>query len=103
MKLPLQKTADSPATAPEKGLIQDVLARWETPRGRYDAVQRKVSLSMKPRFIELVGAATLQKVVGGRTAQHDHQRGTCTQHNQTTLPQRNSEVVNLTGLLKTKN
>ena len=24
------------------------------------------------------------------------------QHNQTTLPQRNSEVVNLTGLLKTK-
>ena len=29
-------------------------------------------------------------------------RGTCTQHNQDTLPQRNSEVVNLTGLLKTK-
>ena len=28
--------------------------------------------------------------------------GTCTQHNQDTLPQRNSEVVNLTGLLKTK-
>ena len=26
------------------------------------------------------------------------QRGTCTHHNQTTLPQRYDEVVNLTGL-----
>ena len=30
------------------------------------------------------------------------QLGTCTQHNQDTLPQRFSEGVNLTGLLKTK-
>ena len=30
------------------------------------------------------------------------QRRTCTQHNQDTLPQRFSEGVNLTGLLKTK-
>ena len=29
-------------------------------------------------------------------------RGTCAQHNQDTLPQQNSEVVNLIGLLKTK-
>ena len=29
-------------------------------------------------------------------------RGTCTQHNQDILPQCNSEVVNLTGLLKNK-
>ena len=29
-------------------------------------------------------------------------RGTYTQHNQITLPQLNSEIVSLTGLLKTK-
>ena len=28
--------------------------------------------------------------------------GTCTQHNQNSLPQLNSEIVNLTGMLKTK-
>ena len=30
------------------------------------------------------------------------QRGTCTQHNQTTLPQWYSEVINLTGLAENK-
>ena len=40
-------------------------ARWETPRGRYDAVQQQVFPQKETKVIEPVGAATLQKVVGG--------------------------------------
>ena len=40
--------------------------------------------------------------VGKAHYQVQQQRGVCTQHNQATLPQRNSEVVNLTGLAKNK-
>ena len=40
-------------------------ARWETPRGRYDVVQQQVFPQKETKVIEPVGAATLQKVVGG--------------------------------------
>ena len=40
-------------------------ARWETPRGRYDAVQQQVFPQKETKVIEPVGAATLQKVVNG--------------------------------------
>ena len=39
--------------------------RWETPRGRYDAVQQQVFPQKETKVIEPVGAATLQKVVNG--------------------------------------
>jgi hypothetical protein len=55
----LQKSSFSPATAPEKLLDSAVLAaQLGTPRGRYDEHNSKSSLSMKPRFIELVGERT---------------------------------------------
>ena len=59
--------------------------RWETPRGRYDECSSKFSLREETKVIEPVGLKTAPA-----------------QHNQETLPQRNSEVVNLTGLLITK-
>ena len=40
--------------------------------------------------------------MAGRTTGVNNERGTCTQHNQDTLSQRNSEVVNLTGLAENK-
>ena len=88
MKLPLQKTADSPATAPENWLLtgdrrlpeellhpgngarkevacRAVHVRWETPRGRYDAVQQQVFPQKETKVIEPVGSVALQKVVNG--------------------------------------
>jgi hypothetical protein len=76
---------------------------WETPRGRYDEHNSKFSLSMKPKFNRPVGERNyferllLADFGNGASEQsgawltreprHQHQRGTCTQHNQTTLPQ----------------
>ena len=76
----------SPATAPEK--VLDTCrshVRWETPRGRYDECSSKFSLREETKVIEPVGLETAPA-----------------QYNQETLPQCNSEVVNLTGLLITK-
>ena len=76
----------SPATAPEKVLDKcRSHVRWETPRGRYDECSNKFSLREETNVIKPVGHETAP-----------------TQHNQETLPQHNSESVNLTGLLKTK-
>ena len=81
--------------------------RWETPRGRFDEYSSKFSLSMKPRLNRPVGGRNhfwrlLLADFGRAHYRCQQQRGTCTQHNQTTLPQRNSEVVNLTGLAENK-
>jgi hypothetical protein len=72
---------------------------WETPRWKYDEYSCKFSLSMKPKFNRLAGernhfwrllladfgkAPENNLVCGWRCQQ---QRGTCTQHNQATLPQ----------------
>jgi hypothetical protein len=78
-------------------------AQLGMPRGRYDDHSSKSSLSMKPRFIEPVGERTNFRrlmLAGLATAPdnlymapylghslHQQQRGTCTQHNQSTLPQ----------------
>ena len=40
--------------------------------------------------------------MAGRTTDVNNERGTCTQHNQAIFSQRNSEVVNLTGLAENK-
>ena len=53
------------------------------------------------KVIEPVGDQSASEDVNG--ARKLMLTGTCTQLNQNTLPQLNSEVVNLTGLLKTKN
>jgi hypothetical protein len=66
---------------------------WETPRGRYDEHSGKFFLSMKPRFNRTSRRKkSLPKVAAswllvGRTTGVSQQRGTCTQHNQNTLPQ----------------
>jgi hypothetical protein len=55
----LQKSSFSPATAPKKLLDgMYMTAQLGTPGGRYDEHSSKSSLSMKPRFIELVGERT---------------------------------------------
>jgi hypothetical protein len=69
--------------------------RWETPRGRYDEHNSMFSLSMKPKFNRPIGERThfwRLLLVGARRqlmarCRCQLQRGTCTQHNQTTLPQ----------------
>ena len=38
---------------------------WETPRGRYEAVQQQVFPQYETKVIEPVGVGALQKVVGG--------------------------------------
>ena len=38
--------------------------RWETPRGRYEAVQQQVFPQYETKVIEPVGVTILQKVVG---------------------------------------
>ena len=40
--------------------------------------------------------------MAGRTTGVNNERGTCTQLKHSILPQRNSEVVNLTGLAENK-
>ena len=94
MRLPYLEIPVSPATAPEK-CLDGVLTvecfitsqqqhkkiclltvtthvRWETPRGRYDAVQQQVFPQKETKVIGPVGAAALlhttkvnHKVVGG--------------------------------------
>jgi hypothetical protein len=55
----LQKSSFSLATALEKLLDgRWMTAQLGTPRGRYDEHNSKSSLSMKPRFIKLVGEKT---------------------------------------------
>jgi hypothetical protein len=66
VRLPLQKSSNSPATAPEN-VLDDVKThvRWETPRGRYDVVQQQFSLCKKPRLSIQEKLGVLQKVVSG--------------------------------------
>jgi hypothetical protein len=66
--------------------------RWETPRGKYDEHSSKFSLSMKPKFNLPVGERNhlwrlLLADFGRAHYRRQQQRGTYTQHNQTTLPQ----------------
>jgi hypothetical protein len=76
---------------------------WETPRGRYDEHSSKFFLSMKPRFNRPVGERNhfrrllladldngARKHAGAWLTwepRRQQQCGTCTQHNQNTLPQ----------------
>ena len=69
---------------------------WETPRGRCEVVQQQVSLSYETKVIEPVGddnshEASMAPKKGLTWSLHIN--------NQDTLPQLNSEVVNLTDLL----
>ena len=65
---------------------------WETPRGGCDEHSGKFSLSKKPRFNRPVGERrdfwSCCWLTSGRAHyRRQQQRGTCTQHNQSTLPQ----------------
>jgi hypothetical protein len=87
-----------------------------TPRGRYDEYSRKFSLSKKPRFNRIQEKAKLQKVMltslltlqQGRHLRHlsTHLQLEATRNLHTTQPNTllptYDEVVNLTGLLETK-
>jgi hypothetical protein len=68
---------------------------WETQRGRYEEHSSKFSLSMKPKFNRSVRErnhfwrlflASARRQLMAR-CWRQQQRGTCTQHNQTALPQ----------------
>jgi hypothetical protein len=69
--------------------------RRETPRGRYDEHSSMFSLSMRPKFNQPVGERNHFRrllLTGARRqlmarCRRQQQRGTCTQHNQNTLPQ----------------
>ena len=110
--LSLQHLAASPAVWWCSMVMVPILtavlrACWETPRGRYDEHNSKFSLSKKPRFNRPVGEESRFRrccclTIGRAHYRRQKQRGTCTQHNQNTLPQRFSEVVNLTGFAETK-
>jgi hypothetical protein len=81
--------------------------RWETPRGRYDEHNSKFSLSMKPKFNRSVGKrnhfwSLLLANFGRAHYRRQQQRGTCTQHNQTTLLQLTVRLSISLILLKTK-
>jgi hypothetical protein len=81
--------------------------RWETPRGRYDEHSSKFSLSMKPKFNRPVGERNhfwrlLRADFGRAHYRCQQQRGTCTQHNQTTLPQLTVRLSISLVLQKTK-
>ena len=65
MKLPLQKTAVSPAPAPEKEL--DGVNNTLVGRPQEEGIQQQVFSQKETKVIEPVGAATLQKVVSGAT------------------------------------
>ena len=54
------------------------------------------------KVTELVGGEDTSDGFNGARELIAHGLGTYTQHNQNILPQLNSEVVNLTGLLKIK-
>ena len=89
-------------------LVMKTVACWETPRGRYDDEHSSKSFPQYETKVESTSRRkkSLLKVdatdVGRAHYRCQQQRGTCTQHNQTTLPQRYSEVVNLTGLAENK-
>jgi hypothetical protein len=81
--------------------------RWETPRGRYDEHNSKFSLSMKPKFNRPVVERNhfwrlLLADFGRAHYRRQQQCGTCTQHNQTTLPQLTVRLSISLVLLKTK-
>jgi hypothetical protein len=65
VKLPLQKSSFSPATAPENLLLVAgrITTQLGTPRGRYDEYSSKFSISKKPRYIESRKKPILQKVM----------------------------------------
>jgi hypothetical protein len=87
-----------------------------TPRGRFDEYNSEFSLSKKPRFNRIQEKAKLKKVMlaslvtlqQGRHLQHllVHLQLVATQNLHTTQPNTllptYDEVVNLTGLLSTK-
>ena len=78
------------------------------PKRKVWWVQQQVFPSVRNQgLIRLVGERNhfwrlLMADVGRAHYQVQQQCGICTQHNQATLPQRNSEVVNLTGLAENK-
>ena len=83
-------------TVPEKVLLACTRSTqtrcWETPRERCEEHSNKFSLSSKPRFNRPVGERRgfwrCCWLTSGRAHyRHQQQRGTCTQHNQSTLPQ----------------
>ena len=86
----------------------DLHVRWETPRGRYDAVQQQVfpqyetkvyrtrrrrESLLKVLLLSFLNNGAVELVGEGVRC---GQRGTCTQHKRY-LPQLNNEVVNPTG------
>jgi hypothetical protein len=91
-------------------------AQLGTPRGRYDEHSNKSSLSMKPRFIELVGERTnFQRLMLASFAiapdnlympPHPGRSfapaATWNLHTTKYFARTYNEVVNLTGLLQTK-
>ena len=82
----MQRVLISPATAPENSLDAcETHVRWEP--------QEEGVMCTAVSFPS-------ERNQGYRTSRI--WTNTCTQQNQETLPQCNSEVVNLTGLLKTK-
>ena len=73
-----------------------------TPRERYDAALRQFSLDTKPRFLEPIGLGEGFGLVPTAMAPKRVVDLDPRTHEQTTLPQRNREVFNLSGLLNTK-
>jgi hypothetical protein len=67
VKLPLQKSSFSPATAPEildgAELMMIITGQLGTPRGRCDEHNSKFSLSKKPRYVKFGKKPILQKVM----------------------------------------
>jgi hypothetical protein len=93
----------SPRQRCQKTVLISQRTSWETPRGRYDEHSSKFSLSIKPKFNRPIGErnhfwrmllADFGKEPEKKSSAwltkdlwRQQQRGTCTQHNQTTLPQ----------------
>ena len=90
------KCFSSSAKALEKGLMTMLGA----PRGGCDVAQQQFSLNMKPRLNRNRRRKKSWKVwlLAGHTTGVNNERGTCTQLKHFALPQRNSQVVNLTSL-----
>lgn len=81
--------------------------RWGTPRGSYNEHSSKFSFSKKPRFNRPVGERRdfwryCWLTIGRAHYRRQQQRGTCTQHNQNTLPQLTVRLSISPVLLNTK-
>src|SRR5215218_5411294 len=103
-RLPLQCVLISPATAPEKELdARNVHVRWEPQ----EEGMMRTAASFPSERNQGYRISRSQEAREGCWWRNVVRRNTSetganvepSQHNQSTLPQRNSEVVNLTGLL----